>query len=330
MVRFFCIALCCLLWGSPGNALAVQIARPTPEVGSLTIINATSEDVMSISFRTKHGLTFTHYDMAPDGRNEMENPGEAVDIQVDVGLSLWTFKDVPVGQSVGLTLRHSAAPEIELHMPSGGARSITGEVQELLPVSDMQPVCALQRFRPGMTMKDVCTLLDAKTPHDANGALLTSLGFAGLTWAARLEPRQAEQGQNSTAGDAVLDRLELRRKLDTATLDTLLGALHTQNYMPWQVELPGVDINFAQMFAMDAAKRNVMLQKLLEYFLLSGKGEASIMLVPAEVLPHLSDADMPGVDVQLFTITLRPASHSLVVEVVSYDDGRGSDPTLAE
>ena len=197
------------------------------------------------------------------------------------------------------------------------------KVQSLLPGPDAGPVCALDRFRPGMPMKDVCTLLSAAPQHDDNDAVLASLGFAGMVWAARLEPAQRGEKPSSKA-PLVLDHMELRRKLDQETLDKLLSALYEQKYSPWQAELPGLDINFTQMPSMDLNKQKDMLRQVLEYFMSASKGEATIMLAPTEMLPKLADADAPSSDVQLFTITLRPASKNLVVDIAAYQESEES------
>ena len=48
------------------------------------------------------------------------------------------------------------------------------------------------------------------------------------------------------------------------------------------------------------------------------------MLAPTEMLPKLADADAPSSDVQLFTITLRPASKNIVVDVAAYQESEVS------
>ena len=47
------------------------------------------------------------------------------------------------------------------------------------------------------------------------------------------------------------------------------------------------------------------------------------MLAPAAMLPALADADAPQRDVQLFTLTLRQSSRTLVVDVAAYQGGEG-------
>ena len=74
------------------------------------------------------------------------------------------------------------------------------------------------------------------------------------------------------------------------------------------------------MPSMDLGKQKDMLRQVLDYFMSTGKGEATIMLAPTEMLPRLADADAPSSDVQLFTITLRPASKNIVVDVAAYQE----------
>ena len=316
---FFCLLLAGALFS--GVSQAAQIARPGPELQTLSIANATKEDVLSIGFQTGRHIQFVRLDMGPGGKDEMENPGGVADLRVDTGLALWRFKEVPLAQAQGLTLREAETPVLELATGKGPQRRIAGEVQNLLPGPDAGPVCALDRFRPGMSMKEVCALLDPNPQRDDNDALLTSLGFAGMVWAARLEPAQDKEGPHAAKGAARLAHMELRRKLDAETLEKLFSTLNAQKYSPWQAELPGLDINFTQMPGMDPEKQKDMLRKVLEYFLATGKGEASIMLAPAAMLPQLADADGPHGDVQLFSVILRPESGNLVVDVAAYQEG---------
>lgn len=317
-----CLALAGLFAGDAAHA--AHIAKPGPEPQILSIVNGSSEDVLSVGFQTGRNMNFVRLDMSPGGRDDIENPGGVASLRVDTGLALWLFKDVPLAKAQSITLRSADRPVLELSVPKGEPQRITGEVQNLLPGPDAGPVCALDRFKPGMPMKDVCTLLSASPQRDDNDAVLASLGFAGMVWAARLEPVQVE-GKPANKAALVLDHMELRRKLDQETLEKLMASLYEQKYSPWQAELPGLDINFTQMPSMELSKQKEMLRQVLDYFLAAGKGEATIMLAPADILPKLADADAPSGDVQLFTITLRPASKNIVVDVAAYregDDGR--------
>ena len=314
-------AICLVLAGVilAGAASAAHIAKPGPEPQILTIINATGEDILSMGFQTGRSMHFVRFDMPPAGRDDIENPGAVTNLRVDTGLALWIFKDVPLAWAQSVTLRMGEKPLLELAFSKGELQRLTGEAQSLLPGPDAGPVCALDRFRPGMAMKDVCALLQPDPARDDNDAILTSLGFAGMVWAARLWPGQPG-GQGPTDR---LEHMELRRKLDAHTLETLLQALYAQDYCPWQAELPGIDMNFTEMPDTDTARQRDMLRQTLEYFMKSGKGEATAMLAPATMLPVLADADTPRTDVQLFTLTLRPASRNLVVDVAAYQGGEG-------
>lgn len=295
---------------------------------NLVISNKTEEDLLNISLQSKGVTQFARLDMAPGGSDEIENPGGTADLRLDTGLALWTFSAVPVGQAASLAF--GPRPEqMTLTTAKGVSRQFNARMQSLLPDENSGPVCMLDQFRPGMSMKDVCALLDKSPPHDDNDAVLTSLGFAGMVWAARLLPGQAENG---TAGAAVtarpgdpdrLEHMELRRKLDAATLNKLLETLYAQDYAPWQAELPGLDMDFVELPRTDPAQHRQVLRQVLDYFLAAGQGEATIMLAPAAMLPNLADADTPRQDVQLFTLTLRPASKNLVVDVAAYQAGEG-------
>ena len=318
-------AICLVLAGLIGDVavFAAHIAKPGPEPQILSLVNATGEDVLSMGFQTGRNMHFVRLDMPPGGKDDIENPGALTNLRVDTGLALWLFKDVPLNKAQTLTLRMGDKPVLELAMPKAEPQRIAGEAQSLLPGPDAGPVCALDRFRPGMPMKDVCALLSATPQRDDNDAVLASLGFAGMVWAARLEPAQPE-GKPANKAAQVLDHMELRRKLDQETLEKLMQSLYDQKYSPWQAELPGLDINFTQMPSMDLAKQKDMLRQVLEYFMAAGKGEATIMLAPTDILPKLADADAPSGDVQLFTITLRPASKNIVVDVAAYRESEES------
>mgnify|MGYP000157870436 FL=1 len=187
-------AICLVLAGLIGDVavFAAHIAKPGPEPQILSIVNATGEDVLSMGFQTGRTMHFVRLDMPPGGKDDIENPGALTNLRVDTGLALWLFKDVPLNKAQKMTLRMGDKPTLELAAPKAEPQRIAGEAQSLLPGPDAGPVCALDRFRPGMPMKDVCSLLSATPQRDDNDAVLASLGFAGMVWAARLEPAQSE------------------------------------------------------------------------------------------------------------------------------------------
>ena len=296
-------------------------AAETPSC--LTVSNQTSRDLLNIRFHQGRTTYFVRLDMAPGARDDIENPGVTADLRVDTGLAFWFFKAVPLAQARRLTFCGDHTACLILEQKNNISRHINGNAQSLLPGELSRPVCTLDQFRPGMTMNDVCSLLEPDPPRDDNDAVLTSLGFAGMVWAARLAPSQSSGGSGTLSGRDRLGHLELRQHLTDANLAALLRTLYSQGYAPWQAELPGLDMNFTEMTDMDTAKQKDILQRALEYFLQSGRGEATLMLAPAAMLPALADADAPQRDVQLFTLTLRQSSRTLVVDVAAYQGGEG-------
>lgn len=312
------------------SCILVCLARPLPAAdnGNLTISNQTSKDLLNIRFGSGRNIHFVRLDMQPGGRDEIENPGGTVDLRLDLGLALWFFKAVPLGQARRLTFcgDHSACLILDLRSQqhNKASRHMNGTTQGLLPKADGKPVCTLDQFRPGMTMQDACGLLSPNSPRDDNDAVLTSLGFADMVWAARLSPGQpAGNGGANSPGPDRLDHLELRQRLEPEYLEKLLTSLYAQGYSPWQAELPGLDMNFTEMGDLNPARQKDILQQALKYFLASGRGEATIMLAPAAMLPSLANADAPRSDVQLFTLTLRQGSKTLIVDVAAYQGGEG-------
>ncbi|WP_297829024.1 peptidoglycan glycosyltransferase [uncultured Desulfovibrio sp.] len=307
-------------------ALACAFPAKSPsaaEPASLTISNQSSHDLLNIRFRQGRSMHFVRLDMAPGARDDMENPGVTTDLRVDTGLAFWFFKAVPLNQARRLTFCGEHAACLILEQNNKISRHLTGTVQSLLPEESSHPVCSLDQFRPGMTMSEVCSLLNPDSPRDDNDAVLTGLGFAGMVWAARLAPGQTSAAAHRLNGHDRLGHLELRRELNAATLDSLLRALYAQDYAPWQAELPGLDMNFTEMTDLDTAKQKDILRQTLHCFLQSGRGEATVMLAPAAMLPALADADAPQRDVQLFTLTLRQSSRTLMVDVAAYRAGEG-------
>ena len=99
--------------------------------------------------------------MAPGGSDEIENPGETADLRLDTGLALWTFSAVPVGQAASLAFG-PRPDQMTLTTSKGGSRQFSARMQSLLPDENSGPVCMLDQFRPGMSMKHVCALLDKR------------------------------------------------------------------------------------------------------------------------------------------------------------------------
>ncbi|MDE7241109.1 peptidoglycan glycosyltransferase [Desulfovibrio sp.] len=309
-----------LLWMAAHPARAAA-----PE---LSISNQTSQDLLNIRFHSGLKIFFLRLDMAPGQRDEVENPGGVADMRVDTGLEFWSFRDVPLGDARRMTFCGDHAACMILESRDGISRHVRGEVRELVPQPGSRPVCELDQFRPGMTMSDVCSLLRPDVPRDDNDALLEGLGFAGQLWAARLIPGGATAAGEDvkSLGHEYLEHLELRRPLEKAALEQLLAELYARGLTPWQAEFPGLDMDFAEMPDLSVEKKRELLDQTLQRFLAQGRGEASFMLAPAAELPALADGDEPRTDVQIFTLTLRPASGVLLLDLAAYRGNGGGAP----
>lgn len=302
----------------PPLCLAALTARASaPE---MSISNQTAQELLNIRFQSGPKVFFLRLDMGPGQRDEVENPGGVADMRVDTGLEFWSFRAVPVGEARRMTFCGDHAACMVLELRDGIARHVSGEVQNLVPRPGSRPVCELDQFRPGMTMSDVCSLLRPDAPRDDNDALLEGLGFAGQLWAARLIPGGAASAPEDaeSPGHEYLGHLELRRPLEKGALERLLAELYARGLTPWQAEFPGLDMDFAEMPGLSPEKKRELLGETLRRFLASGRGEASFMLAPAGELPALADGDEPRSDVQIFTLTLRPDSGVLLVDLAAY------------
>ena len=115
--------------------------------------------------------------------------GVAADLRVDTGLAFWFSKAVPLAQARRLTFCGDHTACLILEQKNNISRHINGNAQSLLPGELSRPVCTLDQFRPGMTMNDVCSLLEPDPPGTTM-TVLTSLGFRGhgLGRAPRAEP----------------------------------------------------------------------------------------------------------------------------------------------
>ncbi|WP_300787680.1 peptidoglycan glycosyltransferase [uncultured Desulfovibrio sp.] len=318
LVSLLFLALCLLL---PQSGLASPAAaEEEAEPPTLSIRNQTAQELLSVRFSTARQESFARLDLPPAGEDALENPGGRQDIRLDMGFALWTFTGVALDDLTGIATcaDHKESCLILLHR-NGRTEHRQGTVWNLLPEPGSRPVCALTRFRTGMKMQDACAILEKDAPRDENGAVLTSLGFAGLIWAARLTPGP---GKPETAS---LEHLELRQVLTREYLHALLQTLYTQRYCLWQAEFPGMDVDFTEMAAIDDAQRQRILEQGIDLIFSAGAGEASIMLAPRSQVAALREADAPGEDVQLFTVSLYPASRTLLVDIAAYRADEGGD-----
>lgn len=255
---------------------------------------------------------FLRLDLAPGKDEQVENPECTATLRIDSGLDLSRFENVPLTNAKRINILNNS--EIEVIEINGKRQIITGNVMPLLPQKGSKPVCELGKFHPGMPMKDVCSILEQDLPKDDNGAILTGLGFAGMVWAGRLEPERTKMLSASTP----LEHLELRRPLNREEVLHILEKLYQQGYSPWQAEFPDNDIDFGS----GEKARNSLLSLINSYLNGYNEKEATILLAPLSILPALENSDVPDSDVQLFTITLKPSSDILLIDITAYQGGK--------
>lgn len=315
-----CAVACCLCAGAVVAKPSIPRTGADTESATLAIANMTSGDLLGVRFLQSGQEHFARLDLAPGMEDVLENPGSSADLRLDMGFELWFFDKVPLAETDRLAAcEEKGAPCLILTGHDSAQRHVKGRVQSLLPTPGSRPVCELTRFHPGMRMEDACALVEPQPQRDDNDAVLASLGFAGLVWAARLSPGRSEvQGGDEDGGRALLDHVELRQRLTPENLAALRKTLADQGYKPWQAEFPGMDLNFMEMTNMTPEQQADILERAVSTLMASDKGEGSLMLAPAAMLPALANADGPQGDVQLFTVTLNRASGTLVVDMAAY------------
>lgn len=316
-----CAVACCLYAG-------IVVAKPSiprsgaadTERATLAVANMTEGDLLGVRFLQGGQEHFARLDLAPGMEDVLENPGGTADLRLDMGFELWFFDKVPLAEAERLAAcADKSGPCLLMTGHDNAQRHLKGRLQSLLPVPGARPVCELTRFHPGMRMADACALVDPQPQRDDNDAVLTSLGFAGLVWAARLSPGRTDGvSADDDSGQALLDHVELRQRLTPENLAALRKTLADQGYRPWQAEFPGMDLNFMEMAEIPLERQAEILENALTLLMASGKGEGSLMLAPAAMLPSLANADGPQGDVQLFTITINRASMTLIVDMAAY------------
>lgn len=280
----------------------------------LRLENQSETDILNILITAGKKDFFLRLDLAPNDSDEVENPDLVANLRVDCGLFFLFYEKVPLPDAVALVFCSAHTDCLSVDLKDGKSHHLQGKRQNLVPPEHSRPVCELSRFTPGMTMADVCSILEKDAPKDDNDAVIASLGFGGMLWAARLYPGKG----------GMLEHLELRRPLEFADLKKLLEFLWKKEYVPWQAELPGLDVDFAEMSQKEPMAQWNFLDGALDNFLKDRKGEATVMLAPAGSLPLLADSDSPSRDVQLFTLTLKPKSNLLLLDVAAYK-GTGRD-----
>lgn len=308
----------------------------TGHANPLEICNQSNAEILNIyvePVKQKQDSIFLRLDLAPGASAKIDNPACLANLRVDTGIQLWLYKLVALQESKQLLFCPDYPGCLALQGMDGNLVYEAYGIKDLVPAKGAKPVCELSRFRPMMPMKEVCALLEADATLDDNGNYLTGLGFAGKLWAARLAPFQ----KGEIKGDSLLEHMELRKALTRDDIVDVLATLYRQNYVPWQAEFPGQDIDFYDLPARDSRENKELLMWAIDKFLnrqgsrgLTGPiknpgdedGEASILLAPSDSLAALANADNPVEDVQLFTMILKPFSSTLLLDVSAYKGGQ--------
>lgn len=308
------------------------LATTPCQAASLEIRNQSTSEILNILVEpvdNKAGEIFLRLDLAPGAADKIENPSCNAKLRVDTGLQFWLYNAVPLKDALQLLFCPEYPGCLALRDTKGLITYQAMGIKDLVPQKGSKPVCELSSFHPLMPMKEVCALLEPDIARDDNGACLTGLGFAGKLWAARLAPFQT----GPITEDSLLEHMELRTALSMQDISDVLNVLYKQDYVPWQAEFPGQDIDFADMTAMNEQDSRDLLTQAIEKFLQTQKNkkvapqinntadeeaEANILLAPAKSLQALANADNPPEDVQLFTMVLKPLSSTLLLDVSAY------------
>lgn len=310
------------------------LVQTVSAAGILEIRNQTNQEILNILVEPDKGKKFfLRLDLVPGAADKVENPECDASLRVDTGMQFWRFKKIKLENYNRLVFCGEHAGCLVEEEKNGDVKHEAAEIENLVPGKGSKPVCELSLFKPGMPMKDVCSVLEENLPEDDNGARITGLGFAGMLWASRLVPEQNGPINENSA----LEHLELRKALAEKDVMAILDALYKQGYTPWQAEFPDADMDFANAPAGGDKDARERVAGEVRNFLKSWHGrerspqvnnaadeeaEASIMLAPAANIKALANADSPAEDVQLFTLTLKPLSAAILLDVAAY---RGVD-----
>lgn len=297
------------------------LSNSTPALSSvLSIKNNTGRDIRNILVLPANDREpfFFRLDLTPNGIAKVENPDCEASLRVDDGINFLIFDHVNLHSLSSLSIQDDPV-SLEVITIKNDKSKISGRLSPLLPQKGDKPVCELSRFHPKMSMSEVCGILPSETPKDDNGAMLSGIGYAGLVWAGRLAPETAPANPE----DPLLEHMELERPFSHSDIDRVLKHLFKEGYVPWQVEFPRADLDFADMPDQNQQDRNKELEKALNIYLHEKLPEnAIIMLAPQASLKTLANADNPEADAQLFTLLLRPRANKIILDIAAYEAGK--------
>ena len=324
MPSMFVLLFCAFSLLVPG--LSVNCAQPcfaAPRVqeeaqavqNTLLLSNKSHHDLVAIRLSDGTTTSFARMDLGPGSEDELENPGGTVEVRLDLGLSLCTWKDINLSHVQSLTLCPEHETCLIVQRDKGQPLHVRGTRESLLPAADARPVCSLEGFHTGMTMKDACGLIKTYYTMEED-VYLATLGFANQVWSARL---YANTDNARELGDAQLENVELRQTLSLPNLKGVLQALARQNYVPWQATFPGIEMTFSEMLNYPPAVHSELIRVCTEAFLKQGRGIASIMFAPKDLVQELATSpEFPQRDTQLYTISLHRDSDTLILDMTAY------------
>ncbi len=319
MPQFFSIGLSLffLVFAMTASCQATEAdSQPqAKEPATLIIQNKSHFELVALRITSADSTGFARLDLNPGDEDELENPGGTAVVSLDLGLVLGTWKDIPLDNAQKLTLSGDKGEYLLVQDAAGNEKGYTGELKSLLPEKDAKPSCSLDGFHTGMTMKQVCGLLESKNEME-DEILLASMGFANTVWSARLF---ASKDKNGSTDDAVLEGVELRQKLTGDTLRAVMADISQRHkYVPWQASLPGIELTFSDMAGYEQKDKDAVLSCALDAYLAHCHGNISVQYVSADVMQKLVNSEVPDKDIQIYTISTHGASQTLIVEMTAY------------
>ena len=136
------------------------MAAPDPDGDTLLITNHSHNDLVGVRFIQGKNISLSRLDLAPGNDEELEKPAGSAEIRLDLGLSMCSWPKVNLDEIRSITLCPDHENCIILTDQNGNSRHETGDCRSLLPPPGSAPVCALDKFRPRMTMRDACGLIN--------------------------------------------------------------------------------------------------------------------------------------------------------------------------
>lgn len=286
-----------------------------PDVPTMLVSNRSHHDLVALRINDGSTTSFARMDLYPGSEDEIENPGGTVELRLDLGLQLCTWDRVNLTgvRSIALCSDHEGCLVVDRGDGSAPVHT-RGACTSLLPREGAMPVCTLEGFHSGMTMKEACGLINTYYTMETD-VYLATVGFANIAWSARL---YADTGNVKNVGDAVLENVELRQQISVPNIRAVQMALKRLDYVPWQASFPGIELTFTDMRNLSEKKRQELLELCVSAFLTEGRGTGSVTYVPLRLLEALKAPEVAGLDTQLYTLSLHRDSDTMVLDMSAY------------